>query len=94
MTEVIERKRAWHSTFSTSLACQNSLMFAAKPNNPDYKACSDAANSSTVMEVIEKKGGVAFSIEYKSSVPKLPPINLCRALVPLVEDYEKWKGTC
>lgn len=70
------------------------LMFTAKPNNPDYKACSDAANSSTVMEVIEKKGGVAFSIEYKSSVPKLPPINLSRALVPLTEDYEKWKGTC
>lgn len=70
------------------------LMFAAKPNNPDYKACSDAVNSSTMTDVIEKKGGVAFSIEYKSSVPKLPPINLSRALVPLVEDYEKWKGTC
>ena len=70
------------------------LMFAAKPNNPDYKAASDEANSSTMTEVVEKKGGVAFSIEYKSSVPKLPPINLSRALVPLVEDYEKWKGTC
>ena len=70
------------------------LMFAAKPNNPDYKACSDAANSSTVTEVIEKKGGVAFSIEYKFSVSKLPPINFSRALVPLAEDYEKWKGTC
>ena len=32
------------------------LMFAAKPNNPDYKACSDPVNSSTVTEVIEKKG--------------------------------------
>ena len=70
------------------------LMFAAKPNNPDYKACSDATNSSTVTEVIEKKGGVAFSIENKSSVPKLPTVNLSRALVPLAEDYDKWKGTC
>lgn len=70
------------------------LMFAEKPNNSDYKAGSDQANNSTVTEVVEKKGGVAISTEYKSSVPKLPPINLSRALVPLAEDYEKWKGTC
>ena len=58
------------------------LMFAAKPNDSGYKSGSDEANSSKVTLVVKKKGGVAFSIEYKSSVPKLPPINLSRALVP------------
>ena len=64
-------------------------MFAAKANN-SRKAISDEANDSTVTEVIEKKGGMAFNIQ--SSVSKLPPINLNRAQVPLVEDYEKLKG--
>ena len=35
---------------------------------------------------------MAFNIQYKSSMPKLPPINLNRARVPLAEDYEKLKG--
>ena len=67
------------------------LMFAEKPGSSKV---SDEVNSSTVTEVVEKKGGVAFSIDYKSSVPKLPPINLNRAGVQQGEDYEKWKGRC
>ena len=67
------------------------LMFAAKHNN-SRKAISSEANDSTVTEVIEKKGGVALSIEHKSSMPKLPPINLNCARVPLAENYEKLKG--
>ena len=66
------------------------LMFAAKPG--PSRSDTDEVNSSTVTEVVEKKGGVAFSIDYKSSVPKLPPINLNRAGVHQGEDYEKWKG--
>lgn len=57
-------------------------IFAAKPNN-SRKAISDEANDSTVTEVIEKKGYVAFS---------LPPINLNRERVPLAVDYEILKG--
>ena len=68
------------------------LMFAAKPG--PSRSDTDEVNSSTVTEVVEKKGGVAFSIDYKSSVPKLPPINLNRAGVQQGEDYEKWKGSC
>ena len=68
------------------------LMFAAKPG--PSRSDTDEVNSSTVTEVVEKKGGVAFSIDYKSSVPKLPPINLNRAGVHQGEDYEKWKGRC
>lgn len=47
---------------------------------------------STVTEVVKKRGGVAFNIEYKSSVPKLPPISVRRVPVTQSEDFEKWKG--
>ncbi|XP_078325183.1 uncharacterized protein LOC144622732 [Crassostrea virginica] len=65
------------------------LMFAAKPG--PSRSDTDEVNSSTVTEVVEKKGGVTFSIDYKSSVPKLPSINLNRAGVHQGEDYENWK---
>ena len=68
------------------------LMFAAKPKSS--RSDTDEVNSSTVTEVVEKKGGVAFSIDYKSSVPKLPPINPGRARVTQGEDFEKLSGRC
>lgn len=39
------------------------LMFAAKSNN--HEAGPDEADSSAIKEVVEKKGSVAFNIEYK-----------------------------
>ena len=69
------------------------LMFAAKPG-PSRSPDPDEINKSTVTEVVEKKGGVAFSIDYKSSVPKLPPINLGRARVTHGEDFVKLSGRC
>ena len=68
------------------------LMFAAKPG--PSRSDTDEVNSSTVTGVVEKKGGVAFSIDYKSSVPKLPPINLNRAQVIQGEEFEKLSGRC
>ena len=54
------------------------LMFRSEPcitkDNRDkvFGLCS------AVTDLVEKKGGVAFSIEYKSIVPKLQPINVAR----------------
>lgn len=56
------------------------------------KACAEEVPGSTVTEVVEKRGGVAFNIEYKSSVPKPPPISVRRVQVTQSKDFEKWKG--
>ena len=68
------------------------LMFCTEPSITKG-ANTDEEDSSTVTEVVQKKGGVSFSIEYKSTVPKLPPINLTRKPKPPDgEDYDIWKG--
>ena len=68
------------------------LMFCTEPSIVKA-ANTDEGDSSTVTEVVQKKGGVSFSIEYKSTVPKLPPINLTRKPKPPDgEDYDIWKG--
>lgn len=36
-----------------------------------------------ILEVVQKKGGVSFDFGYKSTVPKLPPINAKRVQVPV-----------
>ncbi|XP_065927275.1 uncharacterized protein [Magallana gigas] len=67
------------------------MMFCTEPNTIKPKA--DEIPSGTVSEVVQKKGGVAFNVEYKSTVPKLPPINAKRIRVKAEgEDYEKWKN--
>uniref|UniRef100_K1QB95 Uncharacterized protein n=1 Tax=Magallana gigas TaxID=29159 RepID=K1QB95_MAGGI len=70
------------------------MMFCTEPNT--NKPQVDGALRSTLSEVVQKSGGVAFNIEYKSSVPKLPPINAKRArlnsaLTAGDEEYKKWK---
>nr|XP_034339067.1 uncharacterized protein LOC117693083 [Crassostrea gigas] len=55
------------------------------------KACAEEVPGSTVTEVMKKRGGMAFNIEYKSSVPKLPPLSVRRVPVTQSEDFEKWK---
>ncbi|XP_011412266.2 uncharacterized protein [Magallana gigas] len=67
------------------------MMFCTEPIVP--KPFTDEVPGSPVLEVVQKKGGVAFDIGYKSTVPKLPPINAKRVQVPAGgEDYEKWKA--
>uniref|UniRef100_A0A8W8L243 Uncharacterized protein n=1 Tax=Magallana gigas TaxID=29159 RepID=A0A8W8L243_MAGGI len=57
------------------------------------KPRADGIPDSPILKVVQKKGGVAFDIGYKSTVPKLPPINVRWVLVPVGgEDYEKWQG--
>ncbi|XP_065932273.1 uncharacterized protein [Magallana gigas] len=57
------------------------------------KPRADDIPESPILKVVQKKGGVAFDIRYKSTVPKLPPINVRWVLVPVGgEDYEKWKA--
>ena len=68
------------------------LMFCTEPSITKAANTGEGHNSA-VTEVVQKKGGVAFSIEYKSTVPKLPPINLTRKpKAPDGEDYDIWKG--
>ncbi len=67
------------------------MMFCTEPNAK--KSYADEVPDSPVLEVVQKKGGVSFDIGYKSTVPKLPPINVKRVQVPVGgEDYTKWKG--
>ena len=67
------------------------MMFCTEPNI--IKTYAEDVPGSTLSEVVQKKGSVAFNIEYKSTVPKLPPINAQRVQVPAGgEDFEKWKG--
>ena len=66
------------------------LMFCTEPS---ITANTGEGHGSRVTEVVQKKGGVAFSIEYKSTVPKLPPINMTRKPKPPEgENYDIWKG--
>uniref|UniRef100_K1P7B3 Mitochondrial pyruvate carrier n=1 Tax=Magallana gigas TaxID=29159 RepID=K1P7B3_MAGGI len=45
------------------------------------------------LSLVKRKGGVAFNIDCKSTVPKLPPIKTKRIQVQSEgEDYEGWKG--
>lgn len=69
------------------------MMFCTEPNTT--KTYADDVPGSTLSAVVQKKGSVAFNIEYKSTLPKLPPINAKRVQVSAGdEDYEKWKGEC
>lgn len=54
---------------------------------------ADEVTNSPVLVVVQKKGGLAFDIHYKSTVPKLPPIKTKRIQVPVEgDDYEEWKS--
>lgn len=66
------------------------MMFCTEQDKT--KACAEEVPGSTVTEVMKKRGGMAFNIEYKSSVPKLPPLSVRRVPVTQSEDFEKWKG--
>ncbi|XP_011415153.3 uncharacterized protein [Magallana gigas] len=67
------------------------MMFCTDPSVKKPQA--DEVPDSPVLGVVQKKGGLAFDIEYKSTVPKLPPINAQRVQVPAGgEDFEKWKA--
>nr|XP_019919301.2 uncharacterized protein LOC109617517 [Crassostrea gigas] len=66
------------------------MMFCTEPDV--IKTYAEDVPGSTLSEVVQKKGGLAFNIEYKSTVPKLPQINAKRAQFSARdEDYEKWK---
>ena len=41
-------------------------------------------------ELVKAKGGVAFDVHFKSTVPKLPPIYCTYSRS--FQDHEKWKG--
>ena len=67
------------------------LMFRSEPCITKDNRDKGVGLCSAVTDLVEKKGGVAFSIEYKSIVPKLPPINVARNQGPKGEDYCNWK---
>lgn len=67
------------------------MMFNIEPNT--IKPQADEVPGGTLSEVMQKKGGIAFDVEYKSTVPMLPPINAKRVRVTAEgEDNEKWKS--
>ncbi|XP_061174790.1 uncharacterized protein LOC133183924 [Saccostrea echinata] len=46
-----------------------------------------------ISNIVKKKDGMAFSLDFKSSLPaKLPPIKITSSRI-VQEDYEKWKET-
>lgn len=67
------------------------LMFRSEPCITKDNRDKGVGLCSVVTDLVEKKGGVAFSIEYKSTVTKLPPINVARTQGPRGEDYCNWK---
>lgn len=67
------------------------MMFCTEQDKT--KACAGEVPGSTVTEVVKTRGGMTFNIEYKSSVPKLPPISVRKVQVTQREDFEKWKGS-
>lgn len=67
------------------------MMFCTEQDKT--QACAEEVPGNTVTEVVKTRGGMTFNIEYKSSVPKLPPISVRRVQVTQREDFEKWKGS-
>ncbi|XP_061187463.1 uncharacterized protein LOC133195561 [Saccostrea echinata] len=52
----------------------------------------DTVKESKMSDVVKAKDGMSFNIEFKSTIPRLPPIKL-RSTTRVVydEEYEKWK---
>ena len=67
------------------------LMFHSEPCITKDNRDKGVGLCSAVTDLWRKKGGMAFSIEYKSIVPKLQPINVARNQGPKGEDYCNWK---
>ncbi|XP_061191722.1 uncharacterized protein LOC133199942 [Saccostrea echinata] len=66
------------------------LMFSSTSSERE-KAYTNLAQGDEISDVVKKKDGIAFNLDFKSALPaKLPPIKITSTRL-VQEDYDKWK---